>query len=76
MSDHWMLPTAHPFEYVSVDPISSWSVKMPDGPNKKLPILVVLRRKNSLYMVQTFVWLKYKVSYPSPIDPTASLWKN
>ena len=31
MTDHRILPAAHPFEFISIDPITSWPVEMPDG---------------------------------------------
>ena len=44
LSDTRMLPTMHPFEQVSIDPITSWPIILPDDKPKKLPVLVVLCR--------------------------------
>ena len=52
MSDTRMLPTVHPFSMISVEPITSWPIILPDSLIKKLPILIVM-------CLQTgFVWHK------------------
>ena len=52
MSDTRMLPTVHPFAMISIDPITSWPIILPDNSIKKLPILIVLCRQTG------FVWHK------------------
>ena len=52
MSDSRMLPTVHPFSMISIDPITSWPIILPDNSIKKLPILIVLCRQTG------FVWHK------------------
>ena len=52
MSDSRMLPTVHPFAQISIDPITSWPVILPDESTKKLPVLIVLCRQTG------FVWYK------------------
>ena len=42
MSDSRMLPTVHPFAQISIDPITSWPIILPDESTKKLPVLIVL----------------------------------
>ena len=45
MSDSRMLPTVHPFAQISIDPITSWPIILPDESTKKLPVLIVLCRQ-------------------------------
>ena len=52
MSDTRMLPTVHPFSMISVDPITSWPIILPDSSIKKLPILIVMCHQTG------FVWHK------------------
>ena len=52
MSDCRMLPAVHPFAQISIDPITSWPIILPDNSTKKLPVLIVLCRQTG------FVWHK------------------
>ena len=52
MSDSRMLPTVHPFAQISIDPITSWPITLPDNSIKKLSVLIVLYRQTG------FVWHK------------------
>ena len=52
MSDNRMMPTVRPFRMVSIDPITSWPIIMPDSSTKKLPVLIVMCRQTG------FTWYK------------------
>ena len=59
MSDSRMMPTVHPFRMISVDPITSWSILLPDTNVKKLPFLIVTCRQTG------FTWHKLLFDWSS-----------
>ena len=59
MSDNRMMPTVHPFRMVSVNPIMSWPIILPDSSIKKLSILIVMCRQTG------FTWYKMLLDWSS-----------
>ena len=57
MSDNRMMPTVRPFMMVSIDPITTWPIIMPDSNTKKLPVLVVMCRQTG------FTWHKLLLNW-------------
>ena len=57
MSDTRMLPTVHPMSMISINPIMSWPVLMPDLSTKKLPVSIILCRQTG------FVWHKILIDW-------------